>query len=197
MRKLALFAARNVNSRISNRSKTIRARLIRRVLFLLLFLCVLVGLLIFAPQVFADTLDDVKAKGTLAVGTDATYPPFEFTDDKTREIIGFDIDLIGALSERLGVRPEFTVVPFDAIISGLNSGKYDCLISAMTITPERGEAVLFTDPYFDAGQAIAVPENNEDIKSFDDLTGKRIGAQLGTTGELLAKKIPGAEVSSL
>ena len=91
---------------------------------------------------FADTLDNIKSTGIMKVGTDATYPPFEYVDDKTHEIIGFDIDLVSAICSDLGVKPEFTVVPFDAIISGLNSGKYDCLISSMTITQERAQAVL-------------------------------------------------------
>jgi His/Glu/Gln/Arg/opine family amino acid ABC transporter permease subunit len=156
----------------------------------------LIGILIYAPNLLAGTLDDVKAKGVMVVGTDATYPPFEYADDQTREIVGFDIDLMKAIAEQLGVRSEFVVVPFDGIISGLNSGKYDALISAMTITPERAQAVLFSEPYYDAGQSIAVPANDKTILSIDDLPGKRIGAQLGTTGEKLAGEIPKAIVKS-
>jgi His/Glu/Gln/Arg/opine family amino acid ABC transporter permease subunit len=168
----------------------------RRVIYLLICLGFLIGILVYASDIFADTLDDVKSSGLLAVGTDATYPPFEYADDQTREIVGFDIDLMKAIADELGVEVEFTVVPFDGIISGLNSGKYDALISAMTITPERAQAVQFSEPYYDAGQSIAVPIENETIKSIDDLTGKRIGAQLGTTGEMMAKQIPGATVKS-
>ncbi len=186
----------NLPKSYANRSQTLQARVLRRLIYLLLFLCILVGILVFAPQVLADELDNIKLAGVMRVGTDATYPPFEYADDKTREIIGFDIDLMKALSERLGVKPEFVVVPFDAIISGLNSGKYDCVISSMTITPERSQAILFSEPYYDAGQSIAVNADNQTIRSFDDLAGKRIGAQLGTTGEMLAKKIPNAVVRS-
>jgi His/Glu/Gln/Arg/opine family amino acid ABC transporter permease subunit len=160
------------------------------------FLGILILLLLSSSGCFADTLNNIKTNGIIRVGTDATYPPFEYVDDKTHEIVGFDIDLMTAICGELGVKPEFTVVPFDAIISGLNSGKYDCLISSMTITPERAQAVLFSEPYYDAGQSIAVPLDNQTIKSLDDLVGKQIGAQLGTTGEMLARKIKDAQVKS-
>jgi arginine/lysine/histidine/glutamine transport system substrate-binding and permease protein len=186
----------NFSEKITNRSRSLEARLFRRILYLIILLIILIGILAFAPQVLADDLDKIKSSGVMTVGTDATYPPFEYADDQTREIVGFDIDLMKGVCARLGVRAEFIVVPFDAIISGLNSGKYDCLISSMTITPERSRAVFFSEPYYDAGQSIAVPIEDQSIKSFDDLTGKRIGAQLGTTGEMLAKKIKGASVKS-
>jgi len=169
---------------------------LRRVLFLLICLAFLIGVLIYVPGVFADELDDIRSRGVMYIGTDATYPPFEYADEKTREIVGFDIDLIRAVCDNLGLRAEFIVVPFDGIISGLNSRKYDCLISAMTITPERSEAVLFSEPYYDAGQSIAVPVDDHAIKSLSDLDGKRIGVQLGTTGEMLANKIKNARVKS-
>ncbi len=145
---------------------------------------------------FADSLDDIKARGVMRIGTDATYPPFEYFDDQTREISGFDIDLMREICKTLNVKAEFIGVPFDAIISGLNNDKYDCLISSMTITPERSQAVLFSQPYYDAGQSIAVPLEDKTTKSVDDLSGKRIGSQLGTTGEMMAKKIPNATVKS-
>lgn len=173
-----------------------KARLLWRFVFLLAALFLLVSILIFAPEVLADDLDNIRAAGTMKVGTDATYPPFEYVDEKTRQITGFDIDLMRAICENLGVKVDFVVVPFDAIISGLNSGKYDCVISSMTITTERAQAVLFSEPYYDAGQSIAVARDNQSIKSINDLVGKRIGVQLGTTGEMLAKQIEGANVRS-
>jgi His/Glu/Gln/Arg/opine family amino acid ABC transporter permease subunit len=132
----------------------------------------------------------------MRVGTDATYPPFEYVDDQTRRITGFDIDLIAAIGNVLGVKAEFVVAPFDGIISGLNSGKYDCVISSMTITPERAAAVLFSEPYYVAGQSIAVALEDRTISSVNDLVGRRIGVQLGTTGEMLARGIDGATIRS-
>ncbi len=147
-----------------------------------------------SPQV--DTLDKIKESGKFLIGTDATYPPFESQDLQTGEVAGFDIDLMKTICQKLGVQPEFIVVPFDGIIPGLNNHKYDAIISAFTITVAREEAVDFTDPYYVAGQVIAVPVRDTVIRNMGDLEGKRIGAQLGTTGEMLAKQITRGEVIS-
>jgi len=88
------------------------------------------------------------------------------------------------------------VTPFDGMIPGLNSGKYDVVISAMTITPARAAVVGFSQPYYLAGQTIAVPAADTAIQSASDLTGRRVGVQLGTTGELMAKGMEGWQVFS-
>jgi len=161
------------------------------VLFTLLLLS-----LCFCSQKDEDTLDRMSRTKKLVVGTDATYPPFESKDAKTGKLIGFDIDLMNAICDNLGVEGEFTVVPFDGIVSGLKNHKYDAVISAFTITPEREKVVDFSQPYYQAGQSIAVRLDEQRIKSIDDLVGKKVGVQLGTTGEILAKKIEGAEIIS-
>ncbi|MDH4222085.1 MAG: basic amino acid ABC transporter substrate-binding protein [candidate division Zixibacteria bacterium] len=132
----------------------------------------------------------------LLVGTDATYPPFESKDVKTGKIIGFDVDLMDLICEKLGVRCEYVEVPFDGIISGLDNHKYDVVISSFTITPEREKIVDFSNPYYQASQSIAVRLDETKINSLLDLKRKKIGVQLGTTGELLAKKVDGVEVIS-
>ena len=143
----------------------------------------------------SDSLERIQKRKTLLVGTDATYPLFE-TKDEEGNLAGFDIDLMNSLSREMGVQSEYVVVPFDGIIQGLLNKKYDAIISAMTITPERGEKVSFSDPYYLSGQSIAVQENEKNIQGIETLKGKKIGVQLATTGEMEAKKIPGAEVVS-
>lgn len=138
----------------------------------------------------------VERTGILRVGTDATYPPFEWIDTATGDVAGFDIDLVSEICAELGCAPEFIVVPFDGIVAGLVSGKYDLIASTFTITPERAEKVSYTQPYYDGGQAMAVPVYDSTTRGVDDLVGKRIGAQLGTTGERRARQVPGAEVIS-
>jgi len=125
----------------------------------------------------------------LKIGTDATYPPFEIIDTTTGELVGFDIDLMKEICKEISKKPEFIIVPFDGIIAGLKQKKYDAIISAMTITDERSKEVGFSKPYFLAGQSIVVREDNNSIKSLNDLINKKIGVQLGTTGEIEAKKI--------
>ncbi len=136
------------------------------------------------------------ARTTLRIGTDATYPPFETVDIETGELQGFDIDLITEVCQTSGWEPEFIVTPFDGIIPGLTGKKYDAVISAMTITPRRAVVVDFSDPYYLAGQVIAVPLEDSAIFSVDDLSGKKVGVQLGTTGEIMAKSMDGLHVYS-
>ncbi len=132
----------------------------------------------------------------LRIGTDATYPPFETVDTETGQPQGFDIDLITEVCVTSGWKPEFIVTPFDGIIPGLTGKKYDVVISAMTITARRAAVVDFSDPYYLAGQVIAVPVEDSAILSVTDLTGKRVGVQLGTTGEIMAKSMDGLHVYS-
>jgi polar amino acid transport system substrate-binding protein len=131
----------------------------------------------------------------MQVATDATYPPFESIDPASGSIVGFDADLIQAVAEHLGVRAELRVVPFDGILAGLRSGKYDAVISCLTITEDRARKVLFSDPYYSAGQSVCV-RHDSPIRGPADLEGRRIGVQLGTTGERAAHRVAGAEVVS-
>ena len=143
------------------------------------------------PDAFSRIMKEKK----LLVGTDATYPPFESKDD-TGNLVGYDIDLMDEICDKLGVRCEYVVVPFDGIVSSLNSEKYDAIISSFTITSEREKVIDFSKPYYQASQSISVRLDRQDINSLTDLKGKKIGVQLGTTGELLAKKVEGAEIVS-
>lgn len=142
-----------------------------------------------------DTLERIRTEKVIRVGTDATYPPFETRDIETGKIVGFDVDLIHEIAEKLGARVEFQVVPFDGILAALRSGKFDAVISALTITKERAQAVRFSKPYYAAGQSIAIRSDSE-IRGAEDLKGRRIGVQLGTTGEIAAKRVAYAEVIS-
>jgi arginine/lysine/histidine/glutamine transport system substrate-binding and permease protein len=130
------------------------------------------------------------------VATEATFPPFEFQNNKTGQIDGFDIELIKAIGEKAGLNIEIVNLPFDGIIPALQSGNVQAAISGMTITAERAKAITFSRPYFKAGLAIAVRESENSIQGFDDLKGKRIAVQIGTTGAEEAKKVPGATIST-
>ncbi|GIX07321.1 MAG: basic amino acid ABC transporter substrate-binding protein [Candidatus Poribacteria bacterium] len=129
----------------------------------------------------------------IVVVTDATYQPFEFFDEN-RQIVGFDIDLMREIGKRAGFEVEFVHQPFVGGLAGIESGQYDAMISAMTITEDRKKTFLFSDPYYDAGQIIAVREDQRGITGLEDLRGRKIGVQRGTTGALLAQTVPGAAV---
>ena len=121
----------------------------------------------------------IKA-GTLTVGSDIPFPPFEF--GKAPNYKGFDIDLVSAIAEDLDLELNVQDTAFDTIFTDTAQGKFDLAASASTITPERQQTVNFSDPYYEAEQALLVPTGS-DITSVEDLAGKTVGAQDGTTGE--------------
>jgi ABC-type amino acid transport substrate-binding protein len=129
-------------------------------------------------------------EGTLTVGSDIPYAPFEFGDAPDYE--GFDVELVGEIAKKLDLEAKFVKTPFDTIFRNLAQGKFDMVASASTITAEREKEVDFSEPYFPADQSLMVKKGS-DIRTVDDLKGKVIGAQLGTTGADYAKKNIDAE----
>ena len=150
-----------------------------------LILSVLLFTLVFAVGCAGDqtTWDKVQDEGKLTIGMSADYKPFEYTDENG-EIVGFDADIAQAIGEKLGVEVEFVDTAFSGLIPGLKSNKYDLIMSAMTITEKREKAVDFTNQYFNAGQVVAVMDDTNSIQGVEDLKGKKVGVQLGTTGDL-------------
>jgi len=130
------------------------------------------------------------------IATDATWPPFEYVDEQTMDIVGFDIDLIKAIADEAGLDIEIVNVSWDPLLAGMAQCQYDAAISAMTITDERKEVMLFSSPYFEAGQLVTVRFGNTDIASKEDLGGKTVGAQIGTTGSFEVGKLAGATLKT-
>ena len=139
--------------------------------------------------------DDGNKRILLRVGTEPTFPPFEFHDEKdANKYVGFDMDLIRAIGKEIGYDLEINNMGFDALIPALDSGNIDVAASGITITDERKAKVAFSNAYYDSGLTIVVLKDNDEIKDFDDLKGKTIAAQIGTTGSLEASRIEGAKV---
>ncbi len=139
----------------------------------------------------AATPEPAEEVPILKVGSDVAFPPFEWQDEQTGEIKGFDMDLIRAIAEEMGMKAEIINTAWDGIIPGLLNGNYDVIISAMTITDERAQSVNFSDPYFTAGQVIVVRKETEGISEPADLKGKKVSVQINTTGDFAASKIEG------
>jgi polar amino acid transport system substrate-binding protein len=156
-----------------------------------LLLLVTIGL-VLASTVFASCS---STSSKIRVATDATWPPFEYVNDQTNQIEGFDIDVMNAIAEKENLDIEYINVAFDALLAGMAQGTYDVAISSITITPERAEEMLFSDPYFEAGQIITVRLDNTSITGKDTLTGD-VGAQLGTTGAMEVEKIETATLKT-
>lgn len=141
----------------------------------------------------AAELDTIRP-GTLTVGSDIPYPPFE--QGRAPDYDGFDIELINEIANRLDLETQIKDTPFDTIFRDLAQGKFDVVISGSTITGEREKAVDFGDPYFLAEQSLLV-QADSDIQTIDDLAGETVGVQKGTTGEAYVKKeAPEATVRS-
>ncbi|HIX99258.1 MAG TPA: basic amino acid ABC transporter substrate-binding protein [Candidatus Dorea intestinigallinarum] len=128
---------------------------------------------------------------TLVMATNAEFPPYEYHEGD--EVVGIDVDIASAIAEELGMELKVEDMAFDSIIPAVTSGKADIGAAGMTVTPDREESVAFTDTYAHATQVIIVKEDS-DITGPDDLVGKTIGVQLGTTGDLYATDIEDATV---
>lgn len=141
----------------------------------------------------ADKAEEGKTAegGTLIMGTNATFPPYEYYEGD--EIVGIDVEIAQAIGEKLGMEVTVEDMEFDALIPALASNKVDIVAAGMTVTPERQKSVNFTDTYATAAQVIIVKQGS-DIASSEDLNGKILGVQMGTTGDSLASEIEGAQV---
>ena len=132
----------------------------------------------------ADKLQDILDAGKLVVATDAAWAPFEYIG-ANGEVTGSDIEMAKYIAEKLGVELEIINVAFDSISTYLMNDEADMSLSAMTITEERKETIAFSIPYTVAQQYIIVPEDNDTVKTIEDLAGMGIGVHLGTTGDFL------------
>ncbi len=133
------------------------------------------------------------ADGVLTVGTNAAFPPFEYLGDDG-EPDGFDIALIEAIGEKLGVTVEVMDMEFDSLCTSVGN-RIDVAIAGMTVDPEREQTVTFSDNYYKAIQNVLVAADNTEITDMASLEGKAIGVQQGTTGDMIATdEIPNAEV---
>ncbi len=143
----------------------------------------------------ADTLADVKKKGVLVAGVKDSTPGFGFIDQKTREIVGYDVDFVRAIAKRLGVKLELKPVTSASRMPQLMAGNIDVIAATMTNTAERAKQIDFSYTYFLTGQKFLGKKGT--IKSLAELDGKRIGTAKGSTSEQNAKKaLPKATILS-
>ena len=143
-----------------------------------------------APAAKATTLDAIKSKGKLVVGTSADYPPYEFHKqvDGSDKIIGFDVEIAKQFAKDLGVELEIKDMAFDGLLVALQSDKVDMVFAGMTPTDERKQNVDFSDIYYTATHRFILRAGEEaSITKMEDLKGKKIGVQKGSIQEGIAK----------
>jgi cystine transport system substrate-binding protein len=149
------------------------------------------------PVHAADVLDSAKARGTLRIALEGTYPPFNFKDQKTGQLTGYDVDVAKLVAAKLGLKPEFVTTEWTAILSGLNAGKYDLIISQVGITPKREQSFDFSTPYTYSSPQLIVRRNERvEYTRLEDLKGKKVGVGQGSVFEQQVKTVPGIEVKS-
>jgi len=152
-------------------------------------------MLVFGCSDSTDRSEDNDTR-SLRVGIDPDYPPFEYVEASSGRVVGFDVDLMQALCAANGWSCRFRQTPFERLIVDLIEKKVDVVISAMTITPRRRALVAFSDPYYLSGRCVVVRAADSSITEEKDLRGQRVGVQIGSTAERLAKYTDGALVFS-
>lgn len=132
-------------------------------------------------------LKQVLDKGTLVAGMEGNWAPWSYHDLDTNEVIGYDADTARAIGEKLGVEVQIVEAPWESLFAGLDDGRYDIVINGVEVTDERSEKYDFSEPYAYIHTALVVRKDNEEIKSFDDLKGKKTVNSIGSTYMELAE----------
>ncbi|MBQ5777568.1 MAG: basic amino acid ABC transporter substrate-binding protein [Oscillospiraceae bacterium] len=138
----------------------------------------LAAVMVFALAACTAPTDEA----TLTMGTNAAFPPYEFMDENNN-VVGIDAEIAAAVAEKLGMKLEIKDMAFESLITAVSSGAVDIVLAGMTVTEERKESVNFTDSYATGVQVVIVTEDSA-IATIDDLAGKKIGVQTGTTGDI-------------
>lgn len=129
--------------------------------------------------------------GTLTMGTNASFPPYEYVDDNGK-IVGIDAEIAQAIADKLGMKLEIKDMEFESLVPAVKAKSIDLALAGMTVTDERKQSVNFSDSYSTGVQVVIVKENSE-IKTVDDLKGKKIGVQAGTTSDTYCSEDFGEE----
>jgi cystine transport system substrate-binding protein len=131
-------------------------------------------------------LDQIKADGVLKIGTEGTYAPFTYHDENNK-LVGFDVEIGEAIAAKLGVKPEFLEGKWDGLIAGLDANRYDAVINEVGITEARKAKYAFSDPYIASKAVLIVKSDNDQIKTFADLKGKKSAQSLTSNFAKLAE----------
>jgi polar amino acid transport system substrate-binding protein len=137
----------------------------------------------------ARTLEEIKTDGKIIVATEGAYPPFNYFQGS--KLTGFEVELAEAMVKKMGLNLEWKVLSFDALLACLRQDRWDMVIASFGITEERSKAVLFTSPHYCSGGVIVSKDPN--IRTGDQLVGKIVAVQTGTTYLNNVKKLPGVK----
>ena len=142
-----------------------------------------------------STYEKIKKDKYITFATEGTYAPYSFHDD-SGALVGFDVEIARAIADKLGVEARFTETQWDGIIAGLDAKKYDAISNQVSITDERKQKYLFSDPYTYVYGVVIVNEDNNDINSFEDLNGKDVSLTITSNWAQVAESYGGKIVST-
>jgi len=163
----------------------------KKILSIALILLLAVGMLAGCGSKADSSADDQSAADqtkTYAIATDTTFAPFEFQNE-AGEYVGIDIELLAAIAEDQGFKYELNPLGFSAAVAALESNQTDGVIAGMSITAERQQKYDFSEPYYDSGVVMALKADNDTVKSYADLKGKKVAVKTGTEGATFAESI--------
>ena len=155
---------------------------------LIAVLLALLMMLAAAAATAEDALETIKNRGTLVVGMEGNWSPWTYHDEKTGELTGLEVDIANLIAEGLGVKADFQEAPWDALLAGVNAGRFDIICNGVGYTEERAQSYNFTTPYVYSNKVLVVAESNEDIKTVDDLKGKKTANSASSTYAALAEQ---------
>ena len=138
-----------------------------------------------APQ--KRTLEEIKKSGKLVIGMEGNWSPWTYHGDDG-ELTGLEVDIANLIADGLGVKAEFKEAPWDALLAGVNAGRFDIICNGVGYTEERAQSYSFTTPYVYSNKVLVVAENNEEIKTVDDLKGKKTANSSSSTYAALAEE---------
>lgn len=162
-----------------------------------LFAILMVGSLLSCQKKDAGSAQSSKPaeRVKLIIASDATWPPMEFVDEN-KNIVGFAPEMMKAIADAAGFDVEIRNTAWDGIFAGLAAGNYDAICSSVTITEERKQTMDFSEPYVNAGQVLVVAKTLNGVSTLKDMVGKKVGAQIGTTGAIEIQKVNGVELAT-
>ena len=158
----------------------------KRIISALLAVLMLAALLTVGASAEEDLLQTIQSRGTIIVGLEGDWAPWSFVDEND-ELMGFDVEVARAIAEKLGVEAEIIPGEWDGLFAGMDAGRYDMVVNGVEVTPERTEKYDFSDPYAYIRTALIVRGDNEDIKTFEDLKGKKTANSIASTYMNLAE----------
>ena len=135
-----------------------------------------------------DALAKIRERGTLVIGMEGNWSPWTYHDEKSGELTGLEVDIATLIAEGLGVEPVFQEAPWDALLAGVDAGRFDIICNGVGYTEERAKSYSFTTPYVYSNKVLVVAESNEEIKTVDDLKGKKTANSASSTYAALAEE---------